>query len=137
MNFIPLTLFFALRIAAVGDNYKPPVTPSCRTSADTAANFVKVVQRTLAIGDSTKLAGIGLLPAQPSQVFLITTDSLCTAAVTAYNTSLPTVTAVTTIFLLQAGPNRYVAFDPAARSGEFVDLLIFDLSFAFKGQIEG
>lgn len=93
----------------------------------------------MAIGNATRLASVGLLQVQPSQVYLITTESLCASAVTAFNTALPTDpnSPATSVFLLQAGPNRYVAFDPAFRSGEFVDLVVFDLGFHFKGQLEG
>lgn len=140
MKAVILILFGISGIAlSTGSRSPAPPTQSCRTNADTAGNIIKTIQATIATTDSGLLGGMGLLPTAGSQVLLVTNDSTCAMAVAAYNASLPTdsTTTVTSVFVLKAGPSRFVVFAPEYGSGEFIDLLIFDQSFAFKGQLEG
>lgn len=132
-----LILFTAFMVAGAASS--PVKAQSCRTSSDTATHVIVILKSALTTVDSARLASVGLLPATESQILLVTTDSLCSLAVAAYNTNAPTdsTNAITSVYLVKAGPSRYVAFVPSFRSGEFIDLLIFDTSFVYKGQFVG
>ena len=115
------------------------VTSSCRASTDTSTMMVQKIQAIVTSFDSTNLAGVGLLPAQSSDVNLVTADSLCALGLTAFNTARvdSLVTPASSIYLVKVGSQRFVAFEPGFASGEFYDLLIFNTSFALLGWLDG
>jgi hypothetical protein len=116
------------------------LTSSCRTSTDTVTPVVQKLQKMVTTVDSVRLSSVGLLPTTSNQVSVVTTDSLCALAVTAYNANRymdSTVTPPTAIYLVKVGSQRYVAFEPANTSGEYLDLLVFSASFAYLGWLAG
>lgn len=139
MKFILLLAAIAL-IAPHGGQSSILVPPSCRNNADTAATVIQKVQRIVSSYDSTRLAGVGLLSVDTSAVAIVTSDSVCALAVSAFNAARPTAApgvGPTAVFVVQAGAQRYVVFEPTYKSGEFIDLLVFSSDFTLLGWILG
>jgi hypothetical protein len=123
----------AQQLHAAGD----PVSP-CLTDVDGswAASHIKqlVLRR-----DSTYLAKLGLLPADPSDVALVTDGATCDAALSAYNAHMSTKTGqpVAAVFVVKAGTNRFAVLNPSVAVGEFTYCVIFDSSWTFIHEFVG
>jgi hypothetical protein len=121
------------QLHAAGD----PVSP-CLTDVDGgwAASHIKqlVLRR-----DSTYLAKLGLLPADPSDVALVTDGATCDAALSAYNAHMSTKTGqpVAAVFVVKAGTNRFAVLNPSVAVGEFTYCVIFDSSWSFIHEFAG
>jgi hypothetical protein len=108
-------------------------TPVCITHPDTAGSTVRQFEFVIANASDLILADANLPPRAQAAVSLVTSDSLCTLGVLAYNASLSpsdSMSVVTRILLLKVGATRYVASYPPRRGQ-----LLLDTSFSVLGSI--
>lgn len=102
---------------------------ACLPSSPEANNLVAWVRHDVGVTDSADLVEVGLLPAPPGDVVLVTADSVCTLALTAFNsTRQPSWDAppAERVYVISAGASRFVVVDPAVKAGEWVVHAVFD-----------
>lgn len=101
-----------------------PVTPVCITHSDTASKEVARLEFAITSVSDIILADVSLPPKAQATVSLVTSDSLCTLGVQAYNAALlpaDSTFAVARILLLKVGTTRYVASYPYRRGQRILD----------------
>ncbi len=127
LRWLTLTLSFQL---VVGYQDARAQTSSCLANPDTAAMHVALVTRGVTIGDSTRLAQLGLPYRPPAGVALVTDTTICSALIDAYN-ALDSVTAMNVgrAYVMRVGTTAYVMMGD--RSG--VPYIIFDTAYHVLG----
>jgi hypothetical protein len=124
----------AQQLHAAGD----PMS-SCLTDVDQGGRAASHIKQLVLRRDSTYLAQLGLLPADPSDVALVTDSATCDAALSAYNAHMSTKTGqpVAAVFVVKAGTNRFAVLNPSVAVGEFTYFVIFDSSWTFIHEFAG
>jgi len=112
----------------------------CLTNQETAYVLVaNLKQRILLIGDSTALAGYGLVPVDTANVTLVTDDRTCAAAVSAFNrahATTPGWAPMQDAYVVRAGPSRYVVYDQREAS-HWSDIIVFDTAWVRRAWLAG
>jgi hypothetical protein len=124
----------AQQLHAAGD----PVSP-CLTDVDQGGRAASHIKQLVLRRDSTYLAKLGLLPAEPSDVALVTDSTTCGAALSAYNAHMSTKTGqpVAAVFVVKAGTNRFAVLNPSVAVGEFIYCVIVDSTWTFIHEFVG
>ena len=122
------------QIHAAGD----PVG-SCLTDVDQGGRAVSHIKQLVLRRDSTYLAELGLLPADTSDVALVTDSATCDTALSAYNAHMSTKAGqpVAGVFVVKAGTDRFAVLNPSVAAGEFTYFVVFDSSWTFIHEFAG
>jgi hypothetical protein len=102
----------------------------CLTNTDTSNTYLALVRTD--VHDTTDLAAIGLQSVPDTSVTLVTNDSTCTVARTAYNAIRQSqwgASAPTQVYVLRVGASRYIVIDPLA--GPKILFAVFDGSWQY------
>jgi hypothetical protein len=114
--------------AALGTPGRMDAGP-CLTDSDGSLLATRKIQLYMLRLDSTKLATQGLLPADTAAVSIVTDSTTCAGAVAAYNARVsqrPALNIVDAVYVVQAGPSRYVVHSPVNQQGEFTAYMVFE-----------
>jgi D-serine deaminase-like pyridoxal phosphate-dependent protein len=124
----------AQQLHAAGD----PVS-SCLADVDQGGRAASHIEQLVLRRDSTYLTKLGLLPADTSDVALVTDSATCDAALSAYNAHMSTKAGrpVAAVFVVKAGTNRFAVLNPTVAAGEFTYFVIFDSSWTFIHEFAG
>ena len=132
--------FLALALTA-GAARTPATTRSagsCLTAPDTVAFLVAEAKWLVRYtqGDSVELARIGLLPVDTSDVEIVAADSVCLAAIAAFNQEKPGA-GLTQAYVVQVGSQRYMIWDMRDPTAHWRELMVFDQNWTLKARMAG
>lgn len=130
------SLTLVLLAAAVNPAVARPNLGGCLASPDTAALLVSEA-RSLVLysrGDSADLAKSGLIPVDTADIALETVDSVCAAAVAAFNLVKPG-SGLTEAYVVRVGTDRYMIWDMRNPTAHWRELMIFDGAWNLKARL--
>lgn len=136
------TLLGILALAFTTGAASTPATPasagSCLAAPDTAAFLVAEAKWLVRYtqGDPVELAKIGLLPVDTSDVGIVTSDSVCSAAIAAFNQEKPGA-GLTQAYVVHLGSQRYMIWDMRDATAHWRELMIFDQNWILKARLAG
>ncbi len=136
LRVIFLVVALAVRMIVTGSQVPAQVTrSSCVTDADSANSVRSKFQQMVAQGDSAGLARLGLPYRPVDNVSVVTDETTCGLAVSAFNALYLSDSAkyITRAVVVTVGPTRYVVWGVRPRSGVGGrDLFfVFDQTFQF------
>jgi hypothetical protein len=111
----------------------------CLTDVGRGGQVTSRIQHLMLRRDSTYLAKLGLLPADTSDVALVTDGATCDAALSAYNAFMSTQAepAVAAVFVVKAGSDRFLVLNPSVAAGAYTYYVIFDSNWNFIKEFAG
>jgi hypothetical protein len=128
-------LILVLLATAANTAVARPITGACLTSPDTAAFLVSEARSLVrySSGDAADLAKSGLVPVDTADIALETADSVCAAAVAAFNLVKPG-TGITEAYVVRVGTDRYMIWDMRNPTAHWRELMIFDGAWNLKAR---
>ena len=115
-------------------------SPPCATSADTAATLTGAVKQIVTVGDSARLATLGLPYRPASGVTLISDANTCTTAIAAVNARFATVSPADSVqraYVFRVGTTVYAVVPPPTAAGQLRSFLFLDSGVNFLAQVDG
>jgi hypothetical protein len=110
----------------------------CLGTSDTAQRYVKVVRNQVFMGDSTRLAALGL-PYKPASGVALETDSMvCAAVVSAFNALYPPEDSTRHIqagYVIRVGDQAFAFIRPKGAYEGPTSFLFFDEAYQFLVEI--
>ena len=145
-----LCLFSAMTVAAIAGGRRSPalaraqsvegVSVPCDPDTGGRRALVRGVIRLVTASDSVTVAlrtSVGLLPAPSSAVIPVIDTLTCGRAARAVRLAAygSDTSVLKGVYVVSAGPQRYVAWDPAVRGGEYTMWFVFDTAFQQLGGV--
>lgn len=104
----------------------------CRTNSDTSATVVAMIETHLSNADSASLVSMGL-PYKPTSVAIVSTSSVCTSVINAFNALYPNSQKskrISSAFIVKAD-NSYALYRPPT-TGKLDTYFFFNSAFQYK-----
>jgi hypothetical protein len=108
------------------------VASQCLPADGTAAGLIGVIKNIIKSTNAHGIAlrdDVGLTGVDTSDIAVVTDAAICARAAAAIDELAKVKASGRLVYVLRAGPNRFIVEDPRAKAGEYVSVEVFDSRF--------